>query len=97
MSPRSREFRAFEGFADRLLSIPKETIDQRMAAYRQRAAQARNKRGMKLEDLAARPSSPVVPKQQAAKNEPTIASDRSRTSTSTASQVSDGRNGRLRP
>ena len=43
----SKEYQAFVEMTDRLLSVSKETIDRRMAEYKERAAQNPNKRGPK--------------------------------------------------
>jgi hypothetical protein len=41
------EYRAFVALTDRLLAVPKGTIDRRMAEYKELAAQNPNKRGPK--------------------------------------------------
>ena len=43
----SKEFQAFTSLTDRLLSVSKETLDQRMAEYKEKAALNPNKRGPK--------------------------------------------------
>ena len=45
--PQSREYKAFAALTDRLLTVSKETLDARMAAYKERAALNPNKRGPK--------------------------------------------------
>jgi hypothetical protein len=47
MPPQPKEFQAFAALTDRLLSVSKETIDKRMAAYKQQADQNPRKRGPK--------------------------------------------------
>jgi hypothetical protein len=42
-----REFLAFKALTDRLLVVSKETLDARMAAYKEQAALNPNKRGPK--------------------------------------------------
>ena len=47
MANQSREFKAFTALTERLLSVSKETLDARMAAYKEQAAKNPNKRGPK--------------------------------------------------
>ena len=47
MARPSKEFQAFTSLTDRLLSVSKETLDQRMAEYKEKAALNPNKRGPK--------------------------------------------------
>jgi hypothetical protein len=59
MPPQPREFRAFTALTDRLLSVSKETIDKRMAAYKQQADQNPRKRGPKPKTTGGRASRDV--------------------------------------
>lgn len=43
----SKEYHAFTSLVDRLLKVPKSTIDQRAADHREASAQNPNKRGPK--------------------------------------------------
>jgi putative sterol carrier protein len=47
MSAPAKEFRSFDALMSRLLKVSKETLDARMAAYREQAAKNPNKRGPK--------------------------------------------------
>jgi hypothetical protein len=47
MPPEPKEYKAFAALTDRLLTISKETLDARMAAYKKQAALNPNKRGPK--------------------------------------------------
>jgi hypothetical protein len=42
-----REFQAFTSLVDRLLAVPKETLDRRVAAHKAEAARNPRKRGPK--------------------------------------------------
>ena len=43
----SKEYQAFTSLVDRLLTVPKATIHERIAAHRERSAANPNKRGPK--------------------------------------------------
>ena len=47
MANHSKEFKAFAALTSRLLTVSKETLDARMAAYKEQAALNPNKRGPK--------------------------------------------------
>jgi hypothetical protein len=47
MARPTKEYQAFTSLVDRLLTVPKEEIDRRQAAYLKRAAKNPNKRGPK--------------------------------------------------
>lgn len=47
MARTSKEYQAFTAMVDRLLSVSKETLDQRIAAYKEQADKNPNKRGPK--------------------------------------------------
>ena len=47
MKSQPTEWQAFTALTDRLLTVSKETIDARMAAYKEQAAMNPNKRGPK--------------------------------------------------
>lgn len=47
MARPSKEYQAFAALTSRLLSVSKETLDARMAAYKEQAALNPNKRGPK--------------------------------------------------
>ena len=47
MANEPKEYKAFAALTRRLLSVSKETLDARMAAYREQAAKNPNKRGPK--------------------------------------------------
>lgn len=43
----TKEFQAFRDLTDRLLTVPRETVERRLAEYREQADQNPNKRGPK--------------------------------------------------
>jgi hypothetical protein len=43
----SKEYQAFRDLTDRLLTVSKETLDERVAEYKEKAAQNPNRRGPK--------------------------------------------------
>jgi len=47
MARTSKEYQAFTHLVDRLLSVPRDRIVERMAAHREKAAQNPRKRGPK--------------------------------------------------
>ena len=47
MPSEPKEYKAFVALTERLLSVSKETLDARMAAYREQAAKNPNRRGPK--------------------------------------------------
>ena len=57
MARQSKEYRAFTQFIDRLLAVPRATIEQRMAEYRERAAKNPRKRGPKPKASASHDAS----------------------------------------
>ena len=52
MAQQPKEFQRFAALTERLLSVSKETLDARMAAYREQAAKNPNKRGPKRKEKA---------------------------------------------
>ena len=49
MAPEPKEYKAFAALTKRLLSVSKETLDARIAAYKEQAALNPNKRGPEAE------------------------------------------------
>lgn len=47
MGQQPKEYKAFVALTERLLTVSKETLDARMAAYKEQAALNPNKRGPK--------------------------------------------------
>ena len=47
MARPSKEYQAFASLTDRLLTVPRSVVEQRMAAHREKAAQNPRKRGPK--------------------------------------------------
>jgi hypothetical protein len=47
MPRKPKEYTAFEKLTDRLLSVPRHVVDERLAAYKNRAALNPRKRGTK--------------------------------------------------
>ena len=51
--PKSKEFRAFEKLTDRLLAVPRATINERIARYREQVEANPNRRGPKRKVITA--------------------------------------------
>jgi hypothetical protein len=47
MPPKPKEFAVFERLTDRLLSVPREVVERRIAAHKEQAALNPKKRGPK--------------------------------------------------